>query len=95
MYQGHIIVQDKNMFDIADIYGDRRGSGLFGHYIYSWLTTFSMFDRWHNKTDEANFLEQVFNRARSLKSMRTVNREELLSIYRQSDRQFDHPAKSL
>jgi hypothetical protein len=29
MYRGHIISQYKNMFDIADIYGERRGVGTF------------------------------------------------------------------
>jgi predicted oxidoreductase len=30
MYRGYIIAQYKNMFDIADIYGDRKWSELFG-----------------------------------------------------------------
>jgi hypothetical protein len=36
IYRTHIIAQYKNMFDIADIHGDRKGrSGLFGHPIYA------------------------------------------------------------
>jgi hypothetical protein len=31
MYRRHIIAQFKNMFDIADIYGERRRSGLVGN----------------------------------------------------------------
>jgi hypothetical protein len=35
MYRGHIIAQCKNMFDIADIHGDKRGGQDFLDTLYN------------------------------------------------------------
>jgi hypothetical protein len=43
MYRGHTIAQYKNMFDIADIYGDRRGIRTCWT-LYNLRTSVSNFD---------------------------------------------------